>query len=480
MKRIFKIALLLLPVLPLGTLAAQEENPVVMNIAGKDITRSQFEYFFNKNNNSQNKTGKDVENYVDLFINYKLKVKAAEDARLDTLSSFIKEFRSYRDTQLLPYLSDAAFEDSLALSVYNTYKKEVGDSDLLHIAHIMMVLPQKADEQLKEKKKLRIDSAYQALRQGADFTELAKKCSEDYTTAPQGGDLPWIGPKQTLSEFEKEAYALKPGTYSKPFLSSVGYHIIYMKERKKLEPYAEKKAEILQMLDKRGLKEMASEHKVKEMVRKSNGKLTREDVMENLIEEGEKTNPNLKYLIEEYHDGLLLYEASNRIVWQKAAADEKGLEKYFKKNKAKYKWDSPRFKGFVIHTKSEKLLKDAGDFLKKYDEASAIEQYYKTLPKDSLKSIRVRFGIFKEGDDSSVDYAKFGKAKVAGANRFFPYFDVVGNVLKNPKSYKDVRAQETSDYQDEQEKLWVDGLRKKYPFSVNKDVLQTVNNHSKQ
>lgn len=474
------ITLVALLFLPLGMAIAQEKDPVVMKIAGKNISRTEFEYFFNKNNDSKNKTGKAVEDYVDLFINYKLKVLAAEDAHLDTLSSYIKEFRTYRDMQLRPYVTDPVYEDSVAKSVYDTYKKEVGDSDLLHVAHIMMILPQRSSDVMKTQKKERIDSAYQALLGGANFAELAKKSSEDYTTAPNGGDLPWIGPKQTLPEFEKVAYSLKPGEYSKPFLSSVGYHIIYMKERKKLEPYAEKKAEIMKMLESRGIKDMGAEHKIKQMLDASNGKLTREDIMTNLETEAGKSDPNLQYLIEEYHDGLLLYEASNRFVWKKAAEDKNGLKKYFKKNKAKYKWDSPRFRGFIILAKSRKMVDEAQNFLKKYETEEGIEAFNKTLPKDSLRNIRVRFGVFKEGEDAHVDEYAFKKEFSKTQNKFYPYDGVSGKLLSKPKIVEDVKAQVISDYQDAKEKEWVISLRKKYPFSVNKEVLETVNNHSAQ
>lgn len=477
-KGIITLAALLF--LPLAMAIAQEKDPVVMKIAGKNIGRTEFEYFFNKNNDSKNKTGKAVEDYVDLFVNYKLKVLAAEDAHLDTLSSFIKEFRTYRDMQLRPYVSDPIYEDSVAKSVYDTYKNEVGDSDLLHVAHIMMILPQRSSDVMKAEKKERIDSAYQALQGGANFAELAKKCSEDYTTAPNGGDLPWIGPKQTLPEFEKVAYSLKPGEYSKPFLSSVGYHIIYMKERKKLEPYTEKKAEIMKMLESRGIKDTGAEHKIKQMVDASNGKLTREDIMANIEKEAGESDPNLQYLIEEYHDGLLLYEASNRFVWKKAADDKTGLEKYFKKNKGKYKWDSPRFRGFIILAKSQKMVHEAQNFLKKYKSEEGIEAFNKILPKDSLRNIRIRFGVFKEGEDAHVDEYIFKKESSKTQNKFYPYDGVSGMLLSKPKIFEDVKAQLISDYQDEKEEEWVVGLRKKYPFSVNKEVLQTVNNHSAQ
>ena len=81
----------------------REMTLLIMKINGKDVPRSEFEYNFNKNNGENVVDKKTVDEYVDLFVNYKLKVEAALDARYDTLSSFKKEFRTYRDQQIRPY-----------------------------------------------------------------------------------------------------------------------------------------------------------------------------------------------------------------------------------------------------------------------------------------------------------------------------------------------------------------------------------------
>ncbi|MBQ8099165.1 MAG: peptidylprolyl isomerase [Bacteroidaceae bacterium] len=468
------IPLFMVACLPLW---AQQDDPVVMNIAGKDVKRSEFEYFYNKNNISADANSeKSIEDYAELFVNYKLKVKAAEDEHLDTLSSFNKEFQTYRDMQLRPYLRDPEYVDSLAQSVYNAWKEQIGDADLVRVAHIMMVLPQNTPEKLQELKKQKIDSIYQVLKAGADFAETAKNSSEDYTTASKGGELPWIGPKQTLPEFEKVAYSLQPGEYSEPLLSTVGYHIIKMLERKKLEPYSEKKDEIVKMLEQRGLKDMEIEHKIQKLISESGGKLTREDVVARILEEAYQSDSSLRYLVEEYHDGLLLYEVSNRLVWQKAADDKQGQATYFKKNKARYKWDAPRFKGYVILSKSKPLKEQAENLLKKYKGEEGIAAFNKEMAQDSMKSIRVRYGIFKDGDDSNVDYLKFGK-EAPRVNKIYPFTTVVGKMIAKPETYTDVKSQVISDYQDMKEKEWVESLRKKYPFSINKEVLSTVNKH---
>lgn len=93
----------------------------------------------------------------------------------------------------------------------------------------------------------------------------------------------------------------------------------------------------------------------------SEGKLTKDDIMSRRAAELEATDSDMKNLIREYHDGLLLYEISNRNVWDKAAKDDEGLAAYFKKNKKKYNWDRPRFKGMAYHVKVKDDVKAVKD-----------------------------------------------------------------------------------------------------------------------
>jgi peptidyl-prolyl cis-trans isomerase SurA len=460
--------------LVLSSAWGQSQDPVVINVAGKDITRSEFEYSFNKNNSEvSQKDSKAINEYVNMFINYQLKVKAAEDAQLDTLKSFQEEFATYRDMQLKPYIDNPEYIDSVAHEVYDYIKEQLGDSDQVLLSHIFLLVPQKADEALKSEKKARIDSIYNALQSGADFAELAHKHSEDAGSAAKGGLLPWLGPKQAVPEFIKEAYALQPGQMSKPFLSSAGYHILLMKERKQLEPYDEKKNEIIPILEARGIKDMAAEAKIEKLAKSQNK--SREELMSEVQANAIKQDPSLVYLIKEYHDGLLLYEASNRMVWQKAAADVKGLKTFFGKHKKQYVWDAPRFKGYVIHAKNDRLIQQAEKFFKKhkgYDGMPAFTQEFK----DSLKHIRVKYGVYKASEDAYVDAAFFGKEKPK-PNKIFPVNKVNGKLIRKPEVYEDVLSQVVSDYQDLKEKEWVEGLRKKYSYTINEDVLKTVNNH---
>ena len=87
---------------------AQQNDPVIMTINGQPIHRSEFEYSYNKNNTDGVIDKKSINEYVDLFINYKLKVQAALDAKLDTLTSFKQEFMTYRDQQVRPTMINDA------------------------------------------------------------------------------------------------------------------------------------------------------------------------------------------------------------------------------------------------------------------------------------------------------------------------------------------------------------------------------------
>lgn len=123
-----KIFIAIFSFLSLSAAAQTNDDPVLMTINGKPVTRAEFEYSYNKNGSVDGAVEKKtVGEYVDMFINYKLKVAAAEEARMDTLSSFLDEFRQYRDLQLTPAMVDTVFIDSVARSLYDRSKAQLGE-----------------------------------------------------------------------------------------------------------------------------------------------------------------------------------------------------------------------------------------------------------------------------------------------------------------------------------------------------------------
>ena len=478
MKKYILAALLFIAAVPFAAAAPQKDDPVIMTVNGQSVLRSEFEYSYNKNNSEGVIDKKSVEEYVDLFINYKLKVAAALDAHYDTLTSFKQEFAQYRDQQVLPAM--VTDDDMLkeAHNIYDNTVRQIGPDGLVQVAHILIRVDQKASADELAAAKQRIDSVYNALKQGADFAELAGKVSQDPGSARQGGLLPFVQRGQLVKEFEEAAFTLKDGELSEVVQSPYGYHVILKKGHKMLEPFEEHRESILKFMEQRGIRERLAKAMVDTLVSQSAGKLTSDAIMRQKADEMSAKDDDLKYLIREYYEGLLLYEISNKLVWDKAAKDEAGLAQYFKKNSKKYAWDEPRFKGMAYHVKDAADVEAVKQCVKKLKFDEWAEALRSTFNSDSIIRIRVEKGIFKKGDNALVDSAIFKKDTVVTKVKDYPIDAVYGKILKKgPEDYTDVRGLVVSDYQDQLEREWVADLRRRYTFSVNNDVLKTVNNH---
>ena len=365
------------------TAGAQTSDPVVMTINGQNVTRSEFEYSYNKNNGDEVIEKTTVEQYVPLFVNYKLKVAAALDARLDTLASFKAEFAKYRDQQVRPTIVTSEDVENEARKIYDDRQKMIGDKGLIRPAHILIRLAQKASSAAQDSAKARIDSIYACLRSGADFADLATRLSQDPGSAKRGGLLPWICIGQTLKEFEDVAFSLNKGEMSEPFLSPVGYHIVKMTDRKQLEPYDSLRANIITFIEKRNLRDAIAQRKVSEMVKSSDGRLSAAEIMQQRADSLAKVDEAMKYLIQEYHDGLLLFEVSNREVWEKAAADSVGQMKWYKKyRKKRYgKKKYEEVKATVTADWQDELEKRWLDALRKRYDVVIYDEVLKTVNK---------------------------------------------------------------------------------------------------
>ena len=457
-----------------------QSDPVVMTVNGVPVTRSEFEYSYNKNNGEGVIDKKTVEEYAELFVNYKLKVAAALDEHLDTLSSFKDEFAMYRDQQVRPTIvTDAEILDE-ARKAYNRAKESIGAKGLIRPAHIFFRLSTKATQHEQELVRQRADSVYRALQAGADFATLAAKVSQDPRSAAREGDLGWMQPGQTFVEFEEAAYALQPGQFSRPVLTPEGYHIILMKERKQLEPFEELKDMIVRSFEQQGLRDAIADMKVQQRIEQSGGTLTGQQVMQARADSLAAVDSEMKYLIQEYHDGLLLYEISNREVWERAEKDETGLRAWFDAHKKDYAWQEPHYKGIAYHVKTKADVKAVKRSIKKVPFEQWAEVLRTTFNADSVIRIRVEKGIFKAGDNGTIDRLVFKLKQTTfdAENADYPIEAVYGKKQKKyPDDYTDVRGQVVADYQQMLELEWVKSLRQRYPVQINQEILKTVNRH---
>ncbi len=457
-----------------------QSDPVVMTVNGVPVTRSEFEYSYNKNNGEGVIDKKTVEEYAELFVNYKLKVAAALDEHLDTLSSFKDEFAMYRDQQVRPTIvTDAEILDE-ARKAYNRAKESIGAKGLIRPAHIFFRLSTKATQHEQELVRQRADSVYRALQAGADFAALAAKVSQDPRSAAREGNLGWMQPGQTFVEFEEAAYALQPGQFSRPVLTPEGYHIILVKERKQLEPFEELKDMIVRSFEQQGLRDAIADMKVQQRIEQSGGTLTGQQVMQARADSLAAVDPEMKYLIQEYHDGLLLYEISNREVWERAEKDETGLRAWFDAHKKDYAWQEPHYKGIAYHVKTKADVKAVKRSIKKVPFEQWAEVLRTTFNADSVIRIRVEKGIFKAGDNGTIDRLVFKLKQTTfdAENADYPIEAVYGKKQKKyPDDYTDVRGQVVADYQQMLELEWVKSLRQRYPVQINQEILKTVNRH---
>ena len=458
-----------------ASMAQNAADPVLMHINGNPITRSAFEYSFNKNNAEGVIDKKDVEEYVQLFIDFKLKVEAAKDAGIDTLQAIRKELHGYREQMVLPTLVDSNFIEQQARLTYDNTAKRFGGEDLLKASHILVLMRQDATPEQQAAAKFRIDSIYTVLKGGADFAEVAKASSDDKGSAQRGGALGEFGKGMMIPDFEKAAYALQPGQMSEPVKTTVGWHIIKVEDRHPFQPYEYHRESILKFLDQRGIRE-ASANALIDSLAKQEG-VNREAIIGRFYDDLMKKDEESRYLAQEYYDGTLMYEICKTQIWDKAAADTTGMEAYFKANEKQYAWDAPRFRGIVIRAKDEATLKRAKALVKGVAVKDWPMTIVKALNSDSVKVVRVEHGIYKQGDSKAVDHFVFKQKNDSKPSKDYPAVGTVGKKLKKPESYADVRGQVTTDYQGAQERQWVEGLRKKYSYDVDEAVLQTVNKH---
>lgn len=190
----------------------------------------------------------------------------------------------------------------------------------------------------------------------------------------------------------------------------------------------------------------------------------------------EKKYPEFQFLMQEYHDGILLFDISNTEVWEKASKDVEGLKAFFEANKSAYNFSEPHYKGRIVRCKDKATAKAVKALLKKLPADSVSSYLNKRINNDSVTLVRTEIGLWKKGDNNIVDKFAFNvKEATVSVSDDFPVVFVVGSMLnKGPESYVDVRGVVTADYQNELDRLWIESLRARYPITVNESVLKTI------
>ncbi len=183
-----------------------------------------------------------------------------------------------------------------------------------------------------------------------------------------------------------------------------------------------------------------------------------------------KSNPEYRNLLNEYRDGMLLFEISNRRVWKAATKDTVGLEQYFAQNRAKYNWDEPHFKGIILSAKNDSVLDLVKADIAKFGADTLTDALHNKYGLD----IRMERMVVKKGENAFADYLAFHEGQKPERRGYESFMILEGGVINQPEEMADVRGAVTSDYQDVLEQRWKEELAKKYPAKINKKVLKKV------
>ena len=471
MKRIHIFLLFLVTVA--GVSAQVAEDPVLMTINGKEILRSEFEYAFNKNRGNVSDSSMTAKEYLQLYIDFKLKVAEAEALKLDTLSSFKEEYAKDRSQLAEGYLTDPDYVDNEAYKIYAKDSSTIGKDGFVKVTHLFFPANQKENLAMVEASRAKADSAYAMLCAGTSFEDVA----ESFDIHKQVIQPFEIIRGQAFQEFENVAFMLKDGEFSKPFETPAGFHVVKRFSSRPFGNFEEYRPAIIKMLERENIHLQARMKKGFDLAKEFGGNLTPQEALAREDSLLESKYPEFANLMREYYDGLLFFEVSTREVWDKAANDEAGLNKHFEKNRKKYLFDSPRYRGAVVHANSQENLDMIKNMLagKHANDYKAVVE--ENLPKDSAKVVRVEIGMFSAGDNAWVDKYIFNQGEGGEYRRGMGFVDVIGQLISAPESYKDVKGAVQNDYQKYLEERWVKALRKKYKVKVDKKVLGTVNNH---
>ena len=259
-----KLKFLLLVVFSFTLFAVQAQSKdvtVFIDFGDEQVTKAEFKRVYQKNNSGEIISKSTVDEYLDLYINFKLKVKEAVSLGMDKDKAFIKELSGYRKQLAQPYLTADGIMEELKQEAYQRLKEDIKAS------HILIKLDQDASPEDTAAAYKRAVRVKKNLENGQDFELMAKQYSDDPSAKTNGGDLGYFTSFYMVYPFESAAYNTKKGEISDIVRTQFGYHVLKVTDRR---PAVEniKVAHILISSDKELSKTNYPEGKIKEIYAK--------------------------------------------------------------------------------------------------------------------------------------------------------------------------------------------------------------------
>lgn len=404
------------------------------------------------------------------------------------------------------------------------------------VAHIMLRASQGATADDNKKLEEKINAIYQQAVNGDDWNQLTRDFSQDARSKNQGGELPWISTGNFVPEFEDVAFAMnETGDLSKPFKTIYGWHIIKLLDKKGVGTLEEVKPEISnriqrdsrsQIKNKEVLSRLKKENafvkfeaNVTNTLRALNNKDTTSIAMDSSLftlqsktytnadflafigNNQEKTNDNLfkynqfeeksilkfeseqlevKYpdyanLLNEYRDGILLFDIMDEEIWRKASQDSTGLKSFYEQNKKDYTKYNVK-QAVVYSTKDQSVLERVKEYI---NDGGSREDIMNTVNENAPLLLQSVTGQFEKGENKLVDQAGDEQLYETTENDKFYLVYVQDSKDQVIPKLQNIRGRLISDYQDELEEIWIKELRAKYVVKTNEKTLKEVINEVK-
>lgn len=505
---------------------SQNKQTVLFSIDNAPFYTQEFLENYNKNATLISDAENSLESYLDLFINYKLKVKEAKDLKLDTFPSYITELNEYRTRLIQPFLKDKNITEKLVSEAYERLQKEINAS------HILLFLKPSAAPKDTLAAYSKLIEARKLIQNGTSFSEVAKQFSEDPSVQQNGGNLGFFTAMQMVYPFENAAYSTTVNSVSKPFRTQFGYHILQVHEMRPALGEVEvahimiptndsnsSKSKIdsvhnLLLNNKERFSELAAKFSKDKATASKGGRLNKFSYGQ-MVEAFSKVAFDLKNVDDismpfktEYgwHIVKLLkkyplenFEAIKANLTQKVERDNRSnligqsvINRLLKSytivvnnevlNEFKTKdWRTLTDSNAVLLTINDKEIKqfefikylesvkhqDVSSAFNKFKEQEVLD-YYKETIEFSNKEFAATYNEFKEGlllfDLLEQKVWEKSKDSIALSS----YFNTFKNTKYKEKELEIIKGTVISDYQNYLENLWIESLHKKYKVKINK------------
>lgn len=352
------------------------------------------------------------QDYLSDFVLFKLKVTDALMHRWDTLPDFKRQYMALR-------------EDLLKQN--SKYQKSVEQEEKIGFSCLTLPLPQRGSKQEEAKACACMDSVYAFLRQGGSFDDIAARWAEriDYRKEV------WESEVCLLNEFKEQLSVLQVGNFSSPFFSPMGLHIIRFLGRK--------------------------EGNVVTPVKYP------------------QTEEEETLYWKEIYDGLLASYWDRRVKVLPDDLPQQELEDYFYRNRKKYEWEFPHFKGAVVHCSNKKVASKIKKRLKKLPMEQWVDELSRWGKSDSIFCSEIEVGLFQIGTNAYVDKLSFKCGEYPVHPRYAYSFVMGKRLKKGPDSYRDVYDEVVKDFRKEKETVFLENLMQRFHVEIKQDVLKTVN-----